>query len=768
MRLRRLALKGITRFDQTEVDFAALGEGLVAIAGANGAGKTTILEAPFAALYGEFPTRQGSLYGVTHGKDAQLELEFDNGQPYRALVAVDADHQRTEAYLYNGSGEPITNGKVREFYAEIERRFGSARLMLSAALSCQTKRGSFLDLSKAERKDLLSEILDTGGLQRLAESARAKAKAGELALERLRGQLAEAESELQRLTGSGPTEDLAAEQTRLEAAIATAQADLESARARHADLQTRHALAMEAEKQRTAKQQEIAALDRDTTSLLDKLKTIPAEQERGRERAAAAIAAAQELAVRLPEYQAAADALPAARVGRATAQSSVTNREHAVREAREALLEQTRATGKGATVRTRMAVAQRQAGLLGEVPCAVAGAWVRAEAIDAVIAAGSPGPQTGFAHDLSGTCPLLADARTAKDAITGLEAEVADIEALEAALPQFQHDVDQAEATVKADRELLAAAQAEVERLEPLAARVAGAQAAQVRAAEIGQQLEDALLTLAKREQDYREHMAGIEAKRAAVMAGLEGMAHANTGALKSEMTACADEVYRIDRDIETDRLHLRSIEAAIARAEVEAQHRAELEERAAQTGQQAAALEADLGDWVTLERALGRDGIQALMIDAAGPELSRLTNDLLHSSFTDRFEVAFVTQAPKADGKGAKEIFDLKVVDHERGREGSVDSLSGGEKVVISEAVSLALAIFVGKSSGRRYQTLFRDETAGALDPENAHKYIAMLRRARELAGAHQILFICQQPELWSQADSVLWLENGRIEVRQ
>lgn len=757
MRLCKLRVRNITRFDQAEVDFDALGEGLVAIAGANGAGKSTLLEAPFAALFGEFPTRPGSLYGVAHGKDAQVELEFENGQPYRAVVAVDAEHQRTEAYLHSGDGTPITNGKVREFYAEVERRFGSARLMLSAALSCQTKRGSFLDLSKAERKDLLAEILDTGGLQRLAESARAKAKAGELALERLRGQLAEAESELQRLTGVEPTEGLAAEQGRLEAAITSAQAGLEVARTRYADLQTQHALAVEAEKQRAAKQQEITAFDRDSTSLVDKLKGIPAERERGRERAAAAIATAQELAARLPEYLAAAESLSAARAERTRVDGNAKDADHALRAAREALLEHTRATGKAATVRTRMAAAQRQAGLLGEVPCTARERWIDPDNDD-----GTPG------DDLAGACPLLSDARASKAAIATLEVELADIEALEAALPQFQHDVDQAEALVKVDRELLAAAQAEVERLEPLAARVAGAQAAQVRAAEIGQQLEDALLTLAKREQDYREHMAGIEAKRAAVMAGLEGMAHANTGALKSEMTACADEVYRIDRDIETDRLHLRSIEAAIARAEVEAQHRAELEQRAEQARQRGATLEADLGDWVTLERALGRDGVQALEIDASGPELSALTNELLTSCFSDRFEVAFVTQALRADGKGAKEVFDLKVIDRERGREGSVDSLSGGEKTVISEAVSLALSIFVGRHSGRRFETMWRDECSGSLDPDNAQRYLSMLRKARVLAGAWQIVFVAQQPEVWQSADAVLWLQDGRVEVRQ
>ena len=111
MRLRRLTLKGITRFQElVTVDFEALGEGLVAIAGRNGEGKTTILEAPFAALHLEYPTRPGGLYGVAHGKDARLELEVDG---CRALVAIDAVRSTSEAYLFNGTGQPVNpSGKA--------------------------------------------------------------------------------------------------------------------------------------------------------------------------------------------------------------------------------------------------------------------------------------------------------------------------------------------------------------------------------------------------------------------------------------------------------------------------------------------------------------------------------------------------------------------------------------------------------------------------------------------------------------------------------
>ena len=757
MRLSKLSLRGITAFDQADVDFAALGEGLVAIAGANGAGKTTLLEAPFAALYLEYPTRPGSLYGVAHGRDAKIEVELEDGDHYRCLAAVDAIGQKTEAYLFGGDGQPITNGKVREYSAEIERRFGSARLMLSAALSCQTKRGSFLDLSKAERKDLLAEILDTAGLQRLSEAAHAKVKAGELQFERMRGQVAEAEAELGRLAAA-PAEDLQVERARLEAVIATAQADLETARERHAELQTQHALALEAERQRDAKEEARDGLDFDIGTVKAKLAALPVDQAHARECAQAGILEAEGQAERLPEYKAAADALPAARERRTEAQRDLRERNVELREARETLLVKVKGTAKGAEIRACLAAATRQAGLLSEVPCTAARAWVPP----------GFGPPEITGTDLAGTCPLLADARSAKTEISELERQLIELEALEAALPEHQRASDEAEVRVTMMQAGLDEAQAEAERLEPLAAAVGPAQAAVKRAVEIRQQLDESLAALSEREAEFREQVDALVNKRTVIVNELEGTEAVDSAGVKAEMDLVQRQVLELRADVDERQTDLQALLQAIATAEAEAKRRAELEQRVRENRAAAEKLAGDLGEWGLLERAFGRDGIQALEIDAAGPELSSLTNELLTSCFGPRFELRFVTQIPKASEKGAmKEVFDVQVIDHDRGREGAVDSLSGGEKTIVSEAISLALAIYVGRHSGRRYETLFRDETAGQLDPENAQRYVAMLRRARVMAGAHQVVFIAQQPEVWQAADAVLYVQGGQVEVR-
>ena len=765
MRLRRLTLKGITRFDQAEIDFTALPEGLIAIAGANGAGKTTILEAPFAALHLEFPTRPGSVYGVAHGRDARLELEFENGQPYRALVAIDAQAQKTEAYLYNGDGKPVTDGKVRNFGTAVAERFGSPRLMLSAALSAQNKRGSFLDLSKVDRKALLAEILDTEGLQVLAEAARAKAKAGELALERLRGQLAETEAELARAGEATPTEYLAATRARLEAEIATGQVDLEAARAEYSDLQTRHALAVEAERRRAAVEREAIDLGGAAAGVRQKLAGIPSERDRAQQRAAAAIAAAEAEATDLPKCEQADRDLGEAKLDRLGRAAAVEAAERLLRSARDILLERTKATGGAAALKTRLAAAQRQAGLLGEVPCTTAARWAPLVAGEAV---GLPDLRhAGKPAELAGACPLLADARTAKTAIAALEADLAEVAAAEARLPEYQQVVDHQEEGVRSARAALNEVDAEITRLAPMAARLDGAKAAQQRAVDARLVLTETLAALDAREAEYREQLHALAAKVEALAAELATMEAVDLAELQKLVHAQAQHGQQIRAQVDQLQGELQKLVQEITRAEAEAQRRAELQQRAVEAREQLAGLEAGLGDWVTLERALGRDGIQALEIDAAGPELSDLTNELLRSCFGERFEVRFITQALKADGKGSKEVFDVAVVDHDRGREGAVDSLSGGEKTIVSEAISLALAIYVGRHSGRRFETLFRDETAGQLDPENAQRYVAMLRPARVMAGAHQVLFIAQQPEVWQAADAVLYLQDGAIEVR-
>ena len=111
------------------------------------------------------------------------------------------------------------------------------------------------------------------------------------------------------------------------------------------------------------------------------------------------------------------------------------------------------------------------------------------------------------------------------------------------------------------------------------------------------------------------------------------------------------------------------------------------------------AQVEAELGaarteqeDYTYLARVFGPDEIQLCEIQAAGPEVSTLVNALLEGCFDNKFEIRFRTQRPKADGKGMVDDFDVEVRNKNLDRTCLVDELSGGQFVLVNEAVNLEL----------------------------------------------------------------------------
>jgi exonuclease SbcC len=171
--------------------------------------------------------------------------------------------------------------------------------------------------------------------------------------------------------------------------------------------------------------------------------------------------------------------------------------------------------------------------------------------------------------------------------------------------------------------------------------------------------------------------------------------------------------------------------------------------------------------EWNWLAKALGRDGLQTLEIDAAGPTVSHYTNELLSVCFGARFSIDLVTQEAKAGGKGLKESFQIKVYDNERGGTArDLDALSGGEKVVVGEALANAIALYNNNRSGMQIQTLFRDETTGSLDPETAPLYVAMLRKVQQLGDVRQIFYVTHSPVAAALADAQIRFAGGTATV--
>ena len=51
-----------------------------------------------------------------------------------------------------------------------------------------------------------------------------------------------------------------------------------------------------------------------------------------------------------------------------------------------------------------------------------------------------------------------------------------------------------------------------------------------------------------------------------------------------------------------------------------------------------------------------------------------------------------------------------------------------------------------------------------GALDAANGKEYVRTLRRAMDLGGFHQVIFICHPPLVCELADSILTIGGGRV----
>lgn len=198
-----------------------------------------------------------------------------------------------------------------------------------------------------------------------------------------------------------------------------------------------------------------------------------------------------------------------------------------------------------------------------------------------------------------------------------------------------------------------------------------------------------------------------------------------------------------------------REAHAAISVAERTLAEAHAASERTAELLEERKRLESDRSDWKRLAADLGREGLQAAEIDAAGPELTALVNDLLHSAHGPRWTVTIETQRLSADGKRTLEGCDVRVLDVERGRDTTAETLSGGERVIVGEAVSLALSMLACRRAGMERPTLVRDESGAALDGAAARSYVSMLRRAAEIVDADRVLIVSHTPEVWAMCDA-------------
>lgn len=198
MRLLKQKLRGFGPYKRAiEINYDSFGPGIIALVGRKGTGKSILLEGILVSLYLQGAQRAGSLYEYTSGTDAYAETEFldDSGAIIRNLVNVDPDRSKTEAYIFKDD-VALTTGRQSEFNAEVEKRFGSLRLVLSSIFAAQDKTGNFISMKKGERKQLFGELLDLSGIGLMHASAKAMREESEQQLSNVRRKISDLETEL--------------------------------------------------------------------------------------------------------------------------------------------------------------------------------------------------------------------------------------------------------------------------------------------------------------------------------------------------------------------------------------------------------------------------------------------------------------------------------------------------------------------------------------------------------------------------------------------
>ena len=189
------------------------------------------------------------------------------------------------------------------------------------------------------------------------------------------------------------------------------------------------------------------------------------------------------------------------------------------------------------------------------------------------------------------------------------------------------------------------------------------------------------------------------------------------------------DEAERALRDLQ-EQVNRLNQEVGAARQKVSVLD--ELRKRKADFSSTREALALQIAHHKTLERAFGKDGVPALLIEQALPEIESKANELLDRLSDGQMSIRFVTQAEYKDKKrdDLKETLDIQISDTAGLRD--YEMYSGGEAFRVNFAIRLALSEVLAQRKGARLQTLVIDEGFGSQDVQGRQRLIEAINLVR------------------------------------
>ena len=811
----RIRMNGFGPGRDVDIDLSDAA-GVIVLDGPNGAGKTCFTETGIlGAIYRK--TSRGPLKDIAEVKGATLETVLRNGSQIVLRHSIDATikNARQEAVWVNGTA---SSGKVRDFdlAREADPSIPSFELLTASAFSMQGGSGNLADLDVAQRKTVLAELLGLAKYQRYHEYAKERVKTLKDKSALIEMQIEELTKDVptgieaslmaagkERTLKTAELESVREEMAKARAELVKTEADLSSIQERvdayderlraGQRLRDEHLEAVGALNRARVARQEVADLSlrlaeverigKALEELTPKITEATAEREKvlqeGKghskliEQAETDIARYRDVLERADEIRTAQE-----RVGDLTGELSEAEEE--VRQAdqecernRKRVEAHRKAQGEVERLEERIVDAERGCSHLDRVP---------------------------FGDDcIDSGCPYIADAVKTKGMLEQVRESLA---ASRARLdPDSVADLTSSEARLRAARESVDASYRSLEAARASAGDLPLLRAAESRSEDLKARVE---VLKAERENircDYRsaaDDCMDLERQKISLTTEMGTVAPEGEQRLRDTVAASKAEAEKIDElvqkvdriaddldkaqkglgerpDDDSLRAQARALRADVTRFEGAesgllmdiddlgrriATLEAHLEHAMNVQGQKEKLLKdqggilAELSRWKVVSDAYSRKGLQALLLDAAGPRISELCNQLLDVCMS-HFQVKLVTTRASSDGKKLIEDLDLVVFDSRKGAQRSFTDLSGGEGVLVTLALRMAIMLHGGAGSATDF--LILDELDGALDDKTAQGFLPMLREAMRLGDLRFVLLTSHREAVKAQADAVM-----------
>lgn len=742
--------KGIHK-DEISIDFDSYDSGLIALIGENGRGKTTLIEN--CHPYPQLLTRKGKLQDHFCLRDSFREVIYrdrDTKRMVKCLIQIDGENKSGSCnyYAYTSDDCGVTwnpvpgvdkNSKPYEdFVAQV---FGPMELFLRTAFITQRPTKNLPDLTDAtagEKKTLFVELAGIDYLQRFADAAGEREKQ---ASQTAHDAEIKAQMLLNTVSRKADVEKSVAEAEKL---ATEKQSELEKVTADGKNARTE----LNSAQERATAERDRAFREKETRADADKIRTEISSLETERARNESAARGREENEKLISEYEVLQKTVSqeqkkrsevneknSAKMSEYLSKKSAYDAKCAeIEKYRDGFADQRTAIERDiANARNDIKLHERDAAEIKDT-CPTCGQKLPADKIAELEAK---------RENAQKTIRLIEDGITEKEErlseinkkISELTQELSEITFEEPARPKqeiFDSSVED-EAVSKMNAIDINRARTELETAKTAAVRIEG----------INAQLADKQKLLEQAEKTVAE----LEAKRDCTAESSLSEAQSKLDLLTEKYTAIKAEIAATNATVEAGKKTLSEIagqESELAKAQKDA-----VEAKAEST------------EWELVAKAFGKDGIQALELDALAPGISETANRLLESAYGERFSISIETTRIGGSGKKTKQIEDFKIMVNDNGDVTTLENKSGGEAVWIKRAIYDAFAVIRRRNTGFAFLTCFQDETDGALDASAKTAYCRMLEASHEAAKLRHTIIITHSNEVKAMVEQKIAMES-------